>query len=110
MELSCKHFCSGISTMRPLYIVGLHVTVNSIKVFIFAMDFQHLVPFALFLGYKIFRTAVSNVNVGLMFGIQVCIYLCWQIGLLMYTVRRKYLHIDKTFVGVEWSVLTKKNI
>lgn len=90
--------------MRPLCIFGLHVTVNNIKVLIFAMGFQRWVPFALFLSYKIFRTAVSSVNIGLMFGIPVCVYLCWQIGLVPYTVRRKYLHNDKKFVGVEWCV------
>jgi len=63
--------------MRPLYIVGLHVTVNNTKVLIFAMGFQRWIPFALFLSYKVLRTAVSNVNVGLVFGIPVCVHLYW---------------------------------
>jgi hypothetical protein len=90
--------------MRPLCIVGLHVTVNNIKVLIFVTGFQRWVPFALFLSYKILRTAVSNVNIGLMFGIPVCVYLCWQMGLVTHTVRRKYLPSDKKSVDVEWSV------
>jgi hypothetical protein len=111
MARSCKHFCLGKSIMHPLCIVGLHhLTVNNTKVLIFAMGFQRWVPFALFLSYKTFRTAVSSVNVALMFGIPVCVYLCWQIGLVLYTVRRKYLPNDKTSVGVEWSVWTKENI
>ena len=96
MARSCKHFCRGKSVMRPLCIVGLHV--------IFAMGLQRWVPFAPFLSYKIYRIAVSNVNTGLMFGIPVCVYLCWQIGLVPYTVRRKYLPNDKKFFGVKRSV------
>jgi len=90
--------------MRSLCIVGLHLTINNTKVLIFAMGFQRWVPFALFLSYKIFRAAVSNVNVGLMFDIPVCVYLCWQIGLVLYTVRREYRPSDEKSVGVEWSV------
>ena len=57
--------------MPPLCIVGLHLNVNNTKVLIFAMGFQRWVPFALFLSYKTFRTAVSNVNVALM-----CVFTC----------------------------------
>ena len=43
-------------------ISDLHVAVNSKKSFNDAMETQQWVPFALLSSYKIFRTAVKNIN------------------------------------------------
>jgi hypothetical protein len=48
--------------MRSFCIVGLHVAVNSTVLFSDAMESQQWVPFALLSSYKIFRTAVKNMN------------------------------------------------
>ena len=44
-------------------IVDLHAAVNNIKVFSVATEVQQWVLYALFLSYKIFRTAVNNQHI-----------------------------------------------
>ena len=52
----------GNATMGYFCIGDLHVAVNSTKAFSDAMETQQWVPFALLSSYKIFRTAVKNIN------------------------------------------------
>jgi hypothetical protein len=47
----------------PGIVVDLHVAVNNTKPFSVAMKTQQWVTFALLSKYKIFRTAVNNINV-----------------------------------------------
>jgi hypothetical protein len=44
----------------PCTVIDVYVAVNNIKVFIFAMEMQQCVPFALLAGYKVFGAVVNN--------------------------------------------------
>jgi hypothetical protein len=44
-------------------VLDLHLAVNSMSVFSVATEMQQWVPFALLSSYKIFCTAVNNINV-----------------------------------------------
>jgi hypothetical protein len=46
-----------------LIVFDLHLAVTSVNVFIVATEVQHWVPLALLSSYKMFCTAVDNVNV-----------------------------------------------
>ena len=52
--------CHGDGRGRSLFIVGLYVAVNNIKVFNVATETQHSFPFPILLRYRIFRTAVNH--------------------------------------------------
>jgi hypothetical protein len=53
--------CHWDATVRSLVIVvGVHVAVNNIKVFIFSVVVQQWLPFALLASKKVFCTAVNN--------------------------------------------------
>ena len=62
---SQNHCCHGNATMCSICIaVDLHVVVvNNIKLLSFAMETQEWVPFTLLPSYKIFRTAINNINI-----------------------------------------------
>jgi hypothetical protein len=61
---SRNHCCHGNATIRSLCTaVDLHAAVDIIQVFSVAMDMQQCVPFVLLSSYKLFRTAVNNINV-----------------------------------------------
>jgi hypothetical protein len=51
-----------IVAMERQQYVDLHVAVNNLKVFSVVMKMQQWVSFALLSSYKIFRTAVNNIN------------------------------------------------
>jgi hypothetical protein len=60
---SRNNFCHEKAKIRFLFIVvGLHVTINDIKVFTVAMEVQKLDPFTLLSSYKIFYNAVNNIK------------------------------------------------
>jgi len=46
----------------PFIVIGVYVAVNNINVFIFAMEMQQCVPFALLTGYKVFGAAVNSIK------------------------------------------------
>jgi hypothetical protein len=60
---SCNQCCSGIEEMCSLCILDLNVAVNNIKPKSDAMEIQKWVSFAILSSYKIFRTAVHNINI-----------------------------------------------
>ena len=62
MAPSCHHCFRGNATLVS-FIVDLYVFVNNIEVFSVAMEILELVFFALLSSFKIFRTAVNNINV-----------------------------------------------
>ena len=44
---SREHFCYGNATIRSIFIVGVDIAVNNIKVFFVAVEMQQWAPFAL---------------------------------------------------------------
>lgn len=60
----CSHnHCYHGNTICSLYIADPHVDVNNTELLSVAMETQEEVPLALPLNYKIFQTAVNNINV-----------------------------------------------
>ena len=55
--------CYGKETMRSLCIVHIHVAVNNTLPLVSAKEKQEWVPLALLASYKIFRSALNNINV-----------------------------------------------
>jgi len=43
----CNHCCHGTATVHSLFIIVIHVSVNNIKMFIFAMEMQQVIFVAL---------------------------------------------------------------
>ena len=56
-------FFGLLSNYKIFLLLTLHGTENSLKVFSVAMEMQQWVSFALLPNYKIFPTALSNINV-----------------------------------------------
>ena len=52
-----------IATRTQQCVADLHLAVNTIKLLVFFTDIKQWVPLALFSSYKIFHTAVKNINV-----------------------------------------------
>lgn len=59
---SCNLCCHEKATIRSIFIVGVYVPVNNIKVFSVAIEIQQLVSFALLPSYKIFCVAIINMK------------------------------------------------
>jgi len=59
---SCHHCFHGNETLVS-FIVDMYVCVNNVEVFSVAVEMLELVLFALLSSFKIFRTAVNNINV-----------------------------------------------
>jgi hypothetical protein len=59
---SCRHCFHGNVTLVS-FIVDLYVSVNNIEVFCVAVEMLELVLFSLLSSFKIFPTAVNNINV-----------------------------------------------
>jgi hypothetical protein len=52
-----------LAVRKQQYVADLHSAVNNIKLLSFFTDMKQWVPFALYSSYKIFHTAVKNINV-----------------------------------------------
>jgi hypothetical protein len=48
------------NNMIPFNVIGVYVAVSNIRMFIFAIEMQQCVPFALLSSYNIFGAAVNN--------------------------------------------------
>ena len=62
MAPSCHHCSHGCATLVS-FIVDLYLSVNNTEVFSVAVEMLELVFFALLSSFKIFCTAVNNINV-----------------------------------------------